>query len=57
MCMSSVVRLMCALLITSVQPSAFLPGRFRDKGATNSERNVKHQGEVIIKIYVATELQ
>lgn len=36
---------------------SFFPSeQFRDDGAMNSDCNVKHQGEVIIKIYATTEL-
>lgn len=35
---------------------SFSPEHFRDKGAMNSGSNLKHQGQVTIKIYDAAGL-
>lgn len=51
--MSSEVSLMCVIDYIRAAVS-ISPEQFRDKEAPNSESNLKHQGQVIIKIYDAT---
>lgn len=52
---SSEVSLVCVLLIISCAVVSFFSAQLKDKGAMNSNANLKHQGQVIIKIYDATE--